>query len=99
MLAEKKPPQSCERTHDIPTPRFSDRQQAHAAVAEQFFKRTAGIEDGNRHVMAAPRQPGRQHGELTLAAADGEIADEQQELHGPIKLASALDRKGPWLLR
>ena len=32
--------------------------------------------------MPAPGEPGRKHGKLALAAADGQIADEKKHLHG-----------------
>jgi len=55
-----------------------------------MFEGTAGIEDRNRHVVAAPRKAGGEDGELTLAAADGEIADEKKNLHGRHDLWSPL---------
>jgi hypothetical protein len=44
---------------------------------EQRFERAPGIKDDDRYVMPAPRQPRCKHGELALAAADGEVADEK----------------------
>src|SRR4029453_19514679 len=89
-LAQKKSSQPQQRSDGMPTARLGDGEEAGAAAAEESFERPPGIEHDHRHVVPAPRQRGGQQGELALAAADGQIANEEQELHA---------RPGRWTRR
>src|SRR5262249_44973853 len=76
-FAQKKPPQSRERSERVPTARLSEREDTRAAAAEQRFERPIGVEHDDRHVVSAPREPCGKHGELALTAADAQVADEK----------------------
>ena len=60
---------------------FSIESRRAPLLVQQRFERATGIKHDDRHVMPAPGKPGGKHGELALAAADRQIADEKQDLH------------------
>jgi hypothetical protein len=79
----------------VPAACLADGQEADPAVTEQSFERSSGVQHGYRYFVPVAREASRQNSELPLAAADGQIANEEEHLHlrfGPCSFGLLADR-------